>query len=221
MGKRELVPICLALAYADDPVALAALEARVDLRAMPTTGRVRVGVDPLAALRVSKPAPRANSGARRKAADRENRELWLSHPFLPDTWLHVWVSPATHEIARALETRGSIDVMQRAVQPVEGVSQRIADLRALGVVVLSTRVPNQRLPKGAYVVKHELLSKVKTTPPPKGAVVVDLADELRALTANPGVRASIIAKIDAQAASRKQLAMARLNRATAATSRHP
>lgn len=220
---KPLLPTCLALDYADATDMQAALAARVDLRALPIAGRVRSGVDPLAALRVSKPAPRANSGVARRAADREVRQLWMSHPLTPGAWLSVWVSPACWQIARHLEVKGVIEFGQRSQQVVEGVSQRVADLRALGVVIVSTRVGNPRLPLGAPVVRHELVSVLCTTPPPSGAVVIPFAEELRRLAADVQTRQIIHLHIDAQAERRKLGAVARLRRAAAppALSAHP
>jgi hypothetical protein len=195
---------------------VAALEERVDLRAVPTSGRLRCGVDPEAAVRVSRDAPRANS-KRRASPAREVRELWLSHPLIPGAWLRVWVNPATWTVAAHLEAHGAVDLIQRGEQLVEGVSQRVSDLRSLSAVIVSVHGPNPRLPGAAYVVRHGLLSRVRTTPPPRGAVVLEFADELKKLAADPGVRAEILAKIDAQSARRKSRAVTRLQRAAATT----
>ena len=216
MGKRELLPICLELAYADAPEMVAALGERVDLRDLPKSGRLRCGVDPEAAVRVSRDAPRSNSGKRRASPDKQVRELWLSHPLIPGAWLHVWVTPATWTVARHLEAHGAVDLIQRGEQLVEGVSQRVSDLRAISAVIVSERVANPRLPGAAFVVRHELLSGISTTPPPRDALVIELADELKKLARDPAVRAEIFAKIDEQGDRRKSRATARLDKAAAA-----
>lgn len=216
----DLLPTCLALDYANSTEMTAALGGRVDLRRVPTSGRVRAGVDPLGALRVSKAAPRSNT-ARKKAADQQPRELWISHPLVADAWLRLWVSPAVWVIARHLELHSVVEPEHRHEQLVEATSQRVADLRAVSVVIVSERVPNPRLPRGTPLVRHELVSGVRTTPPPKGSYVLEFSDELRSLTVDVRTRSLIARKIDDEAASRKQRAMDRLNRATAALSAYP
>ena len=212
---RALLPICLRLDYADDPDMQAALAARVDLRRLPTVGRLRAGVDPLGAVRMSKRAPRANSELKKRAAHKEARQLCMSHPFIRGAWLSVWISPAVWEIARHLEVKGVVEPIQRSQQLVEGVSQRVSDLRVLGVVIVSTKVGNPRLPRGTPVVPHELVSELRTTPPASGAVLIPLTDELRGLAVDVQMRQIIHRHIDARAERRKLSAVARLNRATA------
>lgn len=208
------LPLSLSMEDANSTDMKALVDARVDLRQQPT-GRLRCGVSSLAALRVSKHAPRANAGVKKRAADREVWRLWISDPGIPDVWFGVWVTPGAWQVARYLEVHGSISPHQRDHKLVEGVGQRVSDLRALGVVIDSTWAENPRGLKAPKLVEHTLLSGLRTELPTteetKGGLF-EFAGELQSLVALPAVEEAVLAEIDAHAEARRRSAIARLRK---------
>lgn len=214
------LPICLAIKPHDHSGISALVSARVDLRKTPEGGRLRCGVDPLGAHRVARADPRSNSRKMTaKEADREARQLWLSHPLLPKTWLSVFVSPATHEIARQFEIFSVLEPIDREEQPVVGVQQRISDLRMLGAVIVSGWTENHRRATGAEVARYELLSGISTTAPPDEDTVLDFNAELARLFAEDEAQQAVLSEIARQSAERETRAKARIAKAAAAVSK--
>lgn len=213
--ETPILPIWLRMARHDAPDMQTALAGRVDLRKLPTEGQLRCGVDPVGAHRVARLDPRSNSGRVKKGkqADSEAREIWISHPTLPNTWLHVWVSPAVFEIARELEIFLKLAPSRRDEQVIVGTLQRVSDLRMLGVVILSVWTENHRRPNGSEVAEYELLSDISTTPPPESEAVLEFSDELARLFATDEAQRAVLTEIDRAARERRRKVEARLAKA--------
>jgi hypothetical protein len=216
--KVAHLPISLRMEETSSPAIQKAVAGRVDLRHDPAKGRLRCGVDPLAALRIARPDPRTNMKGRKatpKEADKAAKELWLSHPVQPGAWLHVWVSPAVWEIARQLEIFWKLEPRHRDEQALVGVLQRVSDLRMLSVVIVSERTENHRRPNGAEVAGYELLSGISTTAPQNAEAVLSFSAELSRLFATDEAQKIVLGEIEKQNAERLSRASHRLAKAAA------
>lgn len=223
MSKENLplLDICLGMSRHDHPDMQKLVAGRIDLVRKPSEGNMRCGVDPLGAQRVSKPDPRHDPRLKKrklsaKELDRQARELWITHPYLPKTWLHVWVSPAVHEVANELEIFLCLEPSRRDAQTILAIAQRISDLRMLGVVIVSRWVENHRRANGPEVTQYDLLSGISTTPPPEGEDVIEFSAELARLFASNQAQTAVLGAIDRRAIAQRQRAERKLAKASAA-----
>jgi hypothetical protein len=216
--NHPLLDICLGMSRHNHPDMHKLVAGRVDLIRQPTEGSMRCGVDPLGAQRVSKPDPRHDPRLKKrklsaKELDRQARELWISHPYLPRTWLHVWVSPAVHEVAKELEIFLCLEPSRRDAQTVLAIAQRISDLRMLGVVIVSVWVANHRQKNGPEVTQYELLSGISTSHPPEDEDVFEFSAELARLFASNEAQRVVLDAIERRAIAQRKRAERRLAKA--------
>jgi hypothetical protein len=219
--NHPLLDMCLGLSRPNQPEMQKLVAGRVDLLRQPTDGNMRCGVDPLGAQRVARHDPRHDPRLKQrelsaKELDRQAREMWITHPSLSNTWLHVWVSPAVHEVARELEIFLCLEPSRRDTQTILAIAQRISDLRMLGVVIVSVWVANHRQKSGPQVVQYDLLSGISTSPPANGVNVMEFSAELARLFASNKAHLAVLSAIDGRASAQRHRAEKKLATATAA-----